>query len=190
MPVPGGRPQGVPPQFGPDGKPLHGPSQQYGPDGQPLHGPAQQYGPEGQPLPPTAPQYGPDGQPLPPAYGYPPAGGFVPPGAEAPKKQQSLLVRIAIGIGVSLLIAFGFYFFRTTFGAMKVGDCVQQTGEDSVKVVPCASAEARYEILGIVQNQGKLSGQLGVCRTWPETTSVYWEGRTTSSGTVYCMKKL
>jgi len=171
----GGQPQGVPPQFGSDGQPLQGPPQ------------------HGQPLPPTAPQYGPDGQPVPPASGYPPAGGFVPPGAVAPKKQQSLLVRIAIGIGVALLIALGFYFFRTTlgtFGAMKAGDCVQQTGEDSVKVVACDSPEAAYEILGIVEKQSKLSGQLGVCRTWPDTTSVYWEGRTTTSGTVYCLKRL
>ena len=59
-----------------------------------------------------------------------------------------------------------------------------------VKVVACDSADAQYSVLGIVEKQSQISARMGACKAFPETTSVYWQGRDTKSGTVYCLKKL
>ena len=65
---------------------------------------------------------------------------------------------------------------------MKAGDCVQREGEDSVKVVTCDTPEAQYTVLGVVEKQSRYSGQAGACNAYPDTTTVYWEGRNNSTG--------
>lgn len=139
---------------------------------------------------PPQPQYGAAGQP--PA-GYPSAeGAFAPQAPPAPKKggkvKRSL---ISVGIAIVVIIV-GALVRNGVFDspAMKVGDCVQQTGADSVKVVACDSADAQFSVIGIVEKQSQISARMGACKAFPETTSVYWQGRDTKSGTVYCLKKL
>lgn len=182
---PGAYPPGAP-QLGPDGQPLQ-------PGGYPQGAP--QLGPDGQPLQPGyqgAPQFGPDGQPLPPG-GYPPAaGGFMPVPPEQAKK-NSVGKRILFGI-IAAVVAIGVSIAIRSFifdsPKMKAGDCVQREGEDSVKVVTCGTPEAQYSVLGVVEKQSRYSGQAGACNAYPDTTTVYWEGRNNSTGTVYCLKKL
>ena len=185
------------PQFGPDGQPLgyQGGQPQFGPDGQPLgyQGGQPQFGPDGQPLQPgyqSQPQFGPDGQPLQP--GYPPAGGGFAPQVEEPKK-ASRMKRILTSVGIALVVIVVSVLWRSGVfdsASMKAGDCVQKTGEDSVKVVACGTADAQYTVLGVVEKQSRYSAQAGVCKAWADTTTIYWEGRTPSSGTIYCLKKL
>ena len=144
--------------------------------------------------PQAAPQFAPAGQPQqPPAAGYPPAAGaFVPQPPPAPKK-SGVAKRILFSVvGAIVAIVVGILVRNGIFDSpsMKAGDCVQQTGEDSVKVVACDSADAQYSVLGIVEKQSQISARMGACKAFPETTSVYWQGRDTKSGTVYCLKKL
>ena len=148
----------------------------------------------GNPPPQAAPQFAPAGQPQqPPAAGYPPAAGaFVPQPPPAPKK-SGVAKRILFSVvGAIVAIVVGILVRNGIFDSpsMKAGDCVQQTGEDSVKVVACDSADAQYSVLGIVEKQSQISARMGACKAFPETTSVYWQGRDTKSGTVYCLKKL
>ncbi len=185
------------PQVGPDGQPAQpgdaGP--QLGPDGQPVQPgyAAPQVGPDGQPVQPgyAGPPLGPDGQPLPPGA-YPPPGGFQPQVAEQPKKGFQLK-KFLTSIGIAIVVIVLGIMWRTGVfdsPSMKVGDCVQQTGSDSVKVVDCGSADAQYKVLGIKEKQSQSAGRLGACNDWPDTTSIYWEGRNTASGTVYCLQQV
>ena len=147
----------------------------------------------GNPPPQAAPQFGPPGQPQqPPAAGYPPAAGAFVPQPPAPKK-SGVAKRILFSVvGAIVAIVVGILVRNGIFDSpsMKAGDCVQQTGEDSVKIVACDSADAQYSVLGIVEKQSQISARMGACKAFPETTSVYWQGRDTKSGTVYCLKKL
>lgn len=148
--------------------------------------------------PPPAAGFASSGQPQAPdgppgAAGYPPAGGGFAPQPPAPKKKAGVakrllitLVAAVVAIVVGILVRSGMF----DSPAMKVGDCVQEAGEDKVKVVACDSADAQYSVLGIVEKQSQISARMGACKEFPETTSVYWEGRNTSTGTVYCLKKL
>ncbi|MFT3860968.1 hypothetical protein [Micropruina sp.] len=140
---------------------------------------------------PAAAQFGPDGQPLPPGA-YPPAGSFQPPVAE-PAKQGGKLKRILTSVGIALVaVVVGIVWRSGVFDSpsMKVGDCVQQTGSDSVKVVDCGSADAQFKILGIQEKVSQASARMGACADWADTTSVYWQGRNSSSGIAYCLQKL
>ena len=192
-----GHPGDAAPQVGQPGQPAQlgygGP--QVGPDGQPAQfgygGP--QVGPDGQPVQPgyAGPPLGPDGQPLPPGA-YPPPGGFQPQVAEQPKKGFQLK-KFLTSIGIAIVVIVLGIMWRTGVfdsPSMKVGDCVQQTGSDSVKVVDCGSADAQYKVLGIKEKQSQSAGRLGACNDWPDTTSIYWEGRNTASGTVYCLQQV
>lgn len=127
-----------------------------------------------------------------PAGAYPPAAAFAPQPPPEPKKKSVLKRFLITMVGVVVAIVVGVLVRSGVFDtpAMKVGDCVQQTGADDVKVVDCTSADAQYSVLGIVEKQSQISARMGACKAFPETTSVYWEGRNTGNGTVYCLKKL
>lgn len=133
---------------------------------------------------PQAPDVAPPGA-------YPPAV-FAPQQPPAPQKKSVLkrflvtIVGVIVAIGIGIAVRSGVF----DSPSMKAGDCVQQVGEDDVKVVDCGSAEAQYSILGIVEKQSQISARMGACKEFPDTTSVYWEGRNNGNGTVYCMKKL
>lgn len=156
------------------GQPQGAPGQQpQGSDGQPPAG----WGQPGQPQGPGGQQPG----------GYPPAGGFQP--TEEPKKAGGWRNRL-ISLGFALVVLVGVILWRAgVFDSpvMKVGDCAQREGSDSVKVVACGTPEAEYQVLGIVEDQPRSGGE-AACAPWPDSTTIYWEGRRSSNGTVYCMK--
>lgn len=177
--VPGATPeQGVPqqPVPGQPGANPAGEAPQYGAPGAPQYG-AQPQG---------APHVGPDGQPLPPGA-YPPAGGFQPPAA-APAKNNNLkriITSVAV-IAISLIVVF----VVRGFSEIKVDDCVKQVGTDRVEKVDCTSSEAKFKVLGIREDVSQAGARLNACDAWPDATSIYWTGRTSASGTAYCLKGL
>ena len=129
---------------------------------------------------------GPDGQPLPPGA-YPPAGGFQPPAA-APAKNNNLkriITSVAV-IAISLIVVF----VVRGFSEIKVDDCVKQVGTDRVEKVDCTSSEAKFKVLGIKDGVSQAGARLNACDAWPDATSIYWTGRTSASGTAYCLKGL
>lgn len=167
--APGAAPYGTP-----------GPAQYAAPYGAP--GPAQY------PAPGTgAPPLGPDGQPMQPGA-YPPAGGFQPPLAEPPVKRNNLkrLLTSLVVIAISLIVVF----VVRGFSEIKVDDCVKQVSTDRVEKVDCTSSEAKYKVLGIKEGVSQAGARLNACDAWPDATSIYWTGRTSASGTAYCLKGL
>lgn len=171
--TPAGPPQTPPPAAGPIGQPQTPP---------PAAGPIGPAFSVDQPhLQPDQPQAG----------GYPPSAFGAPP-PPAPKKKSVLKRSLITIVGVVVAIVVGVLVRSGAFDSpsMKVGDCVQQVGEDDVKVVDCQSTDAQYSILGIVEKQSQISARMGACTDFPDTTSVYWQGRNTNSGTVYCLKRL
>ena len=144
--------------------------------------------------PPTAgpigPAFGAD-RPQAQPESYPPSA-FAAPPPLAPKKTSVrrrwliIMAAVVVAIVVGILVRSGVF----DSPAMKVGDCVTQVEDDNVKVVACGSADAQYTVLGIVEKQSQISARMGACKEFPETTSVYWQGRNNGNGTAYCLKKL
>ena len=45
-------------------------------------------------------------------------------------------------------------------------------------------------MLGIKEGVSQAGARLNACDAWPDATSIYWTGRTSASGTAYCLKGL
>ncbi|QLY28471.1 LppU/SCO3897 family protein [Nocardia huaxiensis] len=71
----------------------------------------------------------------------------------------------------------------------RVGDCVKETGEDSVKKVDCTSSEAQYRVVGELDHATIIG--LGACDAYPSTEKFYSAYYTGGSGGGYtlCLSK-
>ncbi len=129
------------------------------------------------PPPPYPPQPGP-GQPVPPVK------------AANPKRRQRIVSLVTI---VVILVILGGVLWATRHNASsaKVGDCMKQTGTDSLEVVKCDDPKAVYKVVGKVDDKTQIEAQFSACDPFkaqnPE--SVYWEGESGKTGYVLCLAK-
>ncbi|WP_432824956.1 LppU/SCO3897 family protein [Dactylosporangium sp. CA-092794] len=120
----------------------------------------------------------------------------VPPVAPAPQarggKRRQITILVTLLVVLAVLGGLGWFFSRDAAGNAKAGDCLHQTGENSVKIVDCTSADADFTVLGKVADKDEIESTIGissVCDPWPDTTSVYWEGEQGKKGDVLCLQK-
>jgi hypothetical protein len=145
--------------------------------------------PAGNPPPP----YGNEAVGQAPGFGPPPAYG---PPAEPPKK-KSPLPGIIITVVVLIAGAVGFFFLnRDNAVNAKVGDCLPasaltETLSDAsdLKTVDCAGADAKYSVVGVVENKTSAQFQAddNLCQAFPTAESVLWLGETGKAGKVFCL---
>ena len=140
------------------------------------------------------PQQG--GFPPPQQGGFPPpqqGGGFPPPGpAPQPVRRGGGMRRRIITIVVALVVigalaAVGAYLNRDAASKAKVGDCVQQSGSNDLKVVKCDDANADYKVVGRVDDKTQTEASLSACDPFPDAESAYWEGEQGKKGLVLCL---
>jgi len=192
QPGPYGPPQG---QFGPAGQGQFGPAQpgpqgQFGP-GQP--GPQGQFGP-GQPGPqgqfgPAGPTGQPDGQQQLGAPGY--------PTAKPKKRRTGLIITLVVLVVAAGAAVIGLLASRSSPANAKVGDCLKgdaiasTTAQDAgeVKIVACTSADARYKVVGKVDNktQADFSGPQNPCTSFPTATTAMWGQKSGKNGFILCL---
>lgn len=165
-------------------------------------GPApRQYAPQPGPATPArpyapVPAAGPATPPRPYAPAAPAAGG-VPPAAPGqpeplgppprPRKRKigrwvALLV-IACGVGGAV-----WYGTHTAPASANVGDCVAQTGSDSLAKVSCTDKGAQFRVDGRLENKTMVDASLDACSAFPKATSAYWEGESGKPGLVLCLE--
>jgi hypothetical protein len=178
-----GPPPGSPGQYGPpQGQFGSGPQGQYGPpQGQFGPGPQGQFGPAG-----------PQGQ-VGTAPGYPPQ--------PAPKKRGR--ARIIVGVVALVVVAgvviAGVISSRSNPSNAKVGDCLKGSEVTStaaqdagdVKIVDCTSADAKFKVVGKVDNKTKAQFTTDdtICQPYVQAgaTTALWGGKSGSTGFVLCL---
>lgn len=125
---------------------------------------------------------------MPPQGGAPvPPQGGAPVAPEAPRK-KSKLPRILVSLVVAAVV-FGvaFYLQLDDPGNAKVGDCVAGASADDMKIVDCASGEARYEVIGRVEDKPE-SALETACQEYQEAEQAFWQGEQDKNGVVLCLK--
>ncbi|MDN3359157.1 hypothetical protein [Actinomadura sp. DC4] len=96
-----------------------------------------------------------------------------------------VLVVVAGGITAAALGAHG-----SNPDSAKVNDCVSQPEDNSVKVVGCGDAAAKFRVAGKVEHKTQVDVSLNsaaICKPFPTATSAYWKGEVGKAGYVLCL---
>jgi hypothetical protein len=112
-----------------------------------------------------------------------------------PKPGKGRQVIVLAVLVVLLALCGGAVWFATRDAATnaKVGDCMQQTGTNTLKIVKCDSPDAGFKVVGRVEGKEQIESTISissVCDQWQETTNTYWEGEQGKKGNVLCLAKL
>jgi hypothetical protein len=110
----------------------------------------------------------------------------------------AVLLLCCIG-GVVIAVVNKDVFSRDPGGA-KAGDCLSGKSIDqssdqfqnaNLKVVSCTAGDAKYKVVGRVENKTQTDAQNdnNVCGAYPDATSLYWQGQKGKTGTVLCLKE-
>jgi hypothetical protein len=114
----------------------------------------------------------------------------VTPETRAPNPKRRQKIALGVLLAVVLVIA-GIAYFATRDNpeSAKVGDCVHQTGENSVKVIACTDPDAAFKVVGRVEDQTEVDASLTACDPFEaqNPTSVYWSGEEGGKGYVLCL---
>jgi len=79
----------------------------------------------------------------------------------------------------------------------KVGECLsgksidrssENFQETDLEVVKCSDKDARYKVVGKVENKKQAEATNAVCSQFTGAEVIYWEGRKNEAGTVLCLK--
>jgi hypothetical protein len=109
---------------------------------------------------------------------------------EQPKKKSQAKSWIAAIIVLAVIAGIGWFIGQSSPDRAVVGDCVKQTGDNSVKVVDCGSGDAQYKVVGRVEDKSAISASLSACREFKDTDKTYWYGEQGKNGTVLCLADL
>jgi hypothetical protein len=92
-----------------------------------------------------------------------------------------------------LVVALGltgvFFLARNDGSNAQVGDCLEQSGDNSVSIVDCGKPEAAFTVLGRVGDKTSAEATLSACDPFPDTASTYWESSDGGTGFVLCLGK-
>ena len=131
--------------------------------------------------PPTPPPFAPQ-----PAPGQP----VVPGKVRNPQRRQRIVGLVTI---VVILAILGGVLWATRHNAStaKVGDCMKQTGANSLEVVKCDDPKASFKVVGKVEDKTQTEATFSACDPFEaqKPESVYWEGKSGKTGYVLCLAK-
>lgn len=120
-----------------------------------------------------------DGKPVPDA-----------PMGRRPKRRQKIVLTVFLVVVVAF---FGLIWFATRHNpeGAKVGDCVRQTGSDSVRVVGCADPAAAFRVVGRVNDRTEFQASLSACAPFADqgAEQFYWSGKLGKTGYVLCLAR-
>jgi hypothetical protein len=117
---------------------------------------------------------------------------MVEPTARPPRSKRRQVVIVV----VFLVLAAGcfgaaWFFTRGAATNANVGDCVKQTGSDSLSIVKCDDPAAGFKVVGRVDNKTEVEATLDACEPYVSqgATQVYWQGKQGETGLVLCLAK-
>jgi hypothetical protein len=118
-----------------------------------------------------------------------PPGAFLPPPRRS-KRRQVIVLTVFLGLVAAL---FGVIWSQTRHNpeAARVGDCVRQTGADSVQVVDCGDPNAAFKVVGRVEDKTQVEASLSACDPYAGqgAKQAYWSGKLGEKGYVLCLAK-
>lgn len=142
---------------------------------------------------PAQPGYPSAQPPPPPPFPPQPAPGqpVVPGGKVANPKRRQRIVAIVTVVVVLALLGVVLWETRHNASTAKVGDCMKQTGENSLQVVKCDDPKASFKVVGKVEDKSETDAQFSACDPFAaqKPDSVYWEGKSGKTGYVLCLAK-
>jgi hypothetical protein len=120
-----------------------------------------------------------------------PSDAWIPPARPRRSKRRQLIV---LTIFLVLVVAFfGFVWLQTRHSpaTAKAGDCVRQTGANSVRVVACDDPSATFKVVGRVDNKTQVEADLSACDPYTAqgAEQYYWSGEPGKTGYVLCLAK-
>ena len=112
----------------------------------------------------------------------------------SPRPQSKRRQKIVLTVFLVLVLAFfGVAWLATRHnpGTAKAGDCVRQTGTDSVKVVDCQDSNADFKVVGRVENMTEVQAGISACDAFDGqgVDSFFWSGEAGKKGYVLCLAK-
>ncbi|TMM33732.1 MAG: hypothetical protein E6F99_23165 [Actinobacteria bacterium] len=120
-------------------------------------------------------------------------GVFMVQDAVRPRRNRRRQRIVLVVFLVLVLGFFGFVWFATRHSASyaKVGDCVTQTGANSVKIVKCDDPSATFKVVGRVDDKTEVDASIDACDSYASqgAVSVYWQGTSGGKGMVLCLAK-
>lgn len=176
----------------PAGAPLPPPGHGRAPAAGPRRVPAGiMTGPAGASRPPVPHRPGPGvGRPAPgptpPAA--PPTGPPVPDaGPPRRRRRRRAVAWLTVLVLLGGLGALGRHLAHAAPASANVGDCVSQTGANSVSTVACGDRAARFTVVGRLENRTEHDAGLFACADLPTATSSSWQGTAGRPGSVLCL---
>ncbi|MEY9966760.1 hypothetical protein ABIA33_004825 [Streptacidiphilus sp. MAP12-16] len=117
--------------------------------------------------------------------------GFVGQAVSAGRNMATRVVVVLIVIGV---VTGAGYIWKQMNGAPStaaVGDCVQDSGSQNIKVVSCTDPKAGYKVVGKVDHVAEPSSDLQttmICKPFAAATTAFWEGNSAGAdGYILCL---
>lgn len=108
--------------------------------------------------------------------------------AKGNKSRQRKVLVIFLIVVVAIFVAI-YFATRSNADNAKVGDCVAQDGENSVKVVKCDDPSAAFKVVGRVENQTEDDAVESACDPYADkgAEQAFWEGEDGKPGLVLCL---
>jgi hypothetical protein len=112
-----------------------------------------------------------------------------PPAApRKPKRRQKIVLTVFL-IVVAALLALVWVATRDNGENAQVGNCVTESGSNSVKIVDCGAGNATLKVVARVEGKTQTEAQVSACTAYPDAGQVFWEGKEGQTGVVLCLAK-
>jgi hypothetical protein len=105
-------------------------------------------------------------------------------------KRGTVIGLIVIGVIIAGVAVMAYFLRQDDASEAKVGDCVSQSGDNDISIVPCGDAEAAFKIVGKVEDATELDATLSSCDDFDGADSTYWEGEQGGTGFVLCLDEV
>ena len=108
----------------------------------------------------------------------------------AGKLTQAQKVRNVIVVAVILaILGVVLYLARNNAANAEVGDCMKQTGPNSLEQVKCDDSQAKFKVVGRVEGKRQSEATISACDAYKSqgAEQVYWEGKSGGTGFVLCL---
>jgi hypothetical protein len=113
------------------------------------------------------------------------------PGRVAPRnaKRRQVIVLVVLLVVTGGLLGGIWLATRSQPVNAKVGDCVHQTGSDSIAIVNCTDGTADFKVVGRVEDKTRSeAGYLStVCDQYQGAERMFWQGAQDKKGYVLCL---
>lgn len=106
-------------------------------------------------------------------------------------KRRGLITLGVLVVVIAVVAVIAAYVRKSEAASAKVGDCMEQTGTNSLKIIKCTDANAKYIVVGRVENKTQIDASIGACSDFDDknVVSSYWEGKdgVDEKGMVLCL---